>query len=114
MKFSELSLGTLLQTETSALYKQALRLRHGDGVAMDWHTARCMFGFLALYAHSAARYQLGVMNLSGEAGVKNPVCALMWFRLAHGLDEPRAASQITMLSEELTAIDTRRALRMMA
>lgn len=38
----------------------------------------------------------------------------MWFRLAYGPDEPRAASQITMLSEELTAIDTRRALRMMA
>jgi TPR repeat protein len=114
MKFSELSLDTLLQAEPGALYEQALRLRHGDGVATDWHTARRMFGFLALAAHSASRYQLGVMNLRGEAGIKNPVCALMWFRLAHGRDEPRAASQITMLSEELTAIDTRRALRMMA
>lgn len=114
MKFSELSLDTLLQAEPGALYEQALRLRHGDGVATDWHTARRMFGFLALAAHSASRYQLGVMNLRGEAGIKNPVCALMWFRLAHGPDEPRAASQITMLSEELTAIDTRRALRMMA
>lgn len=70
MKFFELSLDTLLQTEPSTLYEQALRLRHGDGVAMDWHTARRVFGFLALYAHSAARYQLGVMNLRGEAGIK--------------------------------------------
>ena len=114
MKSSELSLDTLLQTEPGTLYEQALRLRHGDSVALDLHTARRLFGFLALYAHSASRYQLGVMNLRGEAGIKNPVRALMWFRLAHGRDEPRAASQITMLSEDLTAIDTRRALKMMA
>lgn len=114
MKFSELNLDTLLQTEPGVLYEQALRLRHGDGMATDWHTARRLFGFLALHAHSASRYQLGVMNLRGEAGIKNPVCALMWFRLAHGRDEPRAASQITMLSEELTAIDTRRSLKMMS
>ena len=114
MKFSELSLDTLLQTAPGTLNEQVLRWRHGDGMATDWHNARRVFGFLALYAHSAARYQLCVMNLRGEAGIKNPVCALMWFRLAHGRDEPRAASQITMLSEELTAIDTRRTLSMMA
>ena len=112
MTFSELSLDTLLKHEPSALYDQALRWRHGDGLATDLHSARRVFGFLALCRHSGARYQLGVMNLRGEAGMKDKVRALMWFRLAQGRDEPRAASQITMLSEEMTAIDARRALKM--
>ena len=114
MKFSDLSLDTLLNHEPSVLYEQALRWRHGDGLGTDLHSARRVFGFLALCRHSGARYQLGVMNLRGEAGVKDKVRALMWFRLAQGRDEPRAASQITMLSEELTGLDARRALKMMA
>ncbi len=113
MKFSDLNLDTLLKHEPSVLYEQALRWRHGDGLGTDLHSARRIFGFLALCRHSGARYQLGVMNLRGEAGVKDRVRALMWFRLAEGRDEPRAASQITMLSEELAAIDARRALKMM-
>ena len=114
MTFSELSLDTLLQSDPDALYEQAVRWRHGDGLGSDLFSARRVFGFLSLSAHSAARYQLGVMNLRGEGGAKNPIRALMWFRLAHGRDEPRAASQIKMLSEELTAIDARRALKMVA
>ena len=114
MKFSDLSLDTLLKHEPSVLYEQALRWRHGDGLGTDLHSARRVFGFLALCRHSGARYQLGVMNLRGEAGIKDKVRALMWFRLAQGRDEPRAASQITMLSEELTGLDARRALKMMA
>ena len=114
MKFSDLSLDTLLNHEPSVLYEQALRWRHGDGLGTDLHSARRVFGFLALCRHSGARYQLGVMNLRGEAGVKDKVRALMWFRLAQGRDEPRAASQITMLSEELTGLDARHALKMMA
>ena len=114
MKFSDLSLDTLLNHEPSVLYEQALRWRHGDGLGTDLHSARRVFGFLALCRHSGARYQLGVMNLRGEAGVKDKVRALMWFRLAQGRDEPRAASQITMLSEELTGLDSSRALKMMA
>ena len=113
MKFSDLSLDTLLKHEPDSLYEQAVRWRHGDGLAADFHSARRVFGFLALSCHSGARYQLGVMNLRGEAGVKDKVRALMWFRLAEGRNEPRAASQITMLSEELTGVDARRALRMM-
>jgi TPR repeat protein len=114
MKFSDLSLDALLKHEPGALYDQALRWRHGDGLGTDLHSARRVFGFLALCRHSGARYQLGVMNLRGEAGVKDKVRALMWFRLAQGRDELRAASQITMLSEELTGLDARRALKMMA
>jgi TPR repeat protein len=113
MKFSDLSLDTLLKHEPGVLYEQALRWRHGDGLGTDLHSARRVFGFLALCRHSGARYQLGVMNLRGEAGVKDKVRALMWFRLAQGRDEPRAASQITMLSDELTGLDARRALKMM-
>ena len=113
MTFSELSLDTLLKHEPGALYDHALRWRHGDGLATDLYSARRVFGFLALCRHSGARYQLGVMNLRGEAGANDKVRALMWFRLAEGRDEPRAASQITMLSEEMTAIDARRALQMM-
>jgi TPR repeat protein len=114
MKFSNLSLDTLLKHEPDSLYEQAVRWRHGDGLATDLYSARRVFGFLALCRHSGARYQLGVMNLRGEAGEKDRVRALMWFRLAQGRDEPRAASQITMLSEEMTAVDARRALHMMA
>jgi len=113
MTFSDLSLDTLLKHEPGALYEQALHWRHGDGLATDLFSARRVFGYLALCRHSGARYQLGVMNLRGEAGVKDKVRALMWFRLAQGRDEPRAASQITMLCEEMTVIDARRALQMM-
>ena len=114
MKFSDLSLDTFLNHEPSVLYEQALRWRHGDGLGTDLYSARRVFGFLGLCRHSGARYQLGVMNLRGEAGAKDKVRALMWFRLAQGRDEPRAATQITMLSEELTGLDARRALKMMA
>lgn len=107
MRPSELSLDQLLQSDAEALYEQALRWRHGDGVAEDSQHARRLFGFAALQGHSAARYQLGLMNLRGEGGERHLVRALMWFRLAAGRDEPRAAPQIQRLSADLKPAEVR-------
>ncbi len=112
MTLADLTLDQLLNADPAVLYQRALRLRQGDGVVQDLHTARRLFGFVALYGHSASRYQLGLMNTKGEGGEKNPVRALMWFRLAAGRDEPRAAAQIQKLSSELTPAQVREAQAM--
>ena len=109
MKPSDITLDNLLKAEPDALYQKALRLRQGDGIAQDLQSARRLFGLVALYGHSAARYQLGLMNAKGEGGERHPVRALMWFRLAAGRDEPRAAAQIERLSSELTPAEVRQA-----
>ena len=113
MRAADLTLDRLLQADTQSLYEQALRWRNGDGVAEDLHSARRLFGFIALHAHSATRYQLGLMNMRGEGGDKHLVRALMWFRLAAGRDEPRAAAQIQRLSANLKPVDVRQAQRLM-
>ena len=114
MRPSDLTLDNLLQAEPDALYDQALRWRHADGVAEDLKSARRLFGFVALQGHSAARYQIGLMNQRGEGGEKNLVRALMWFRLAAGRDEPRAAAQIRRLSEDLKPIEVRQSHALVA
>ena len=114
MRPSDLTLDNLLQADPDALYDQALRWRHADGVAEDLKSARRLFGFVALHGHSAARYQAGLMNQRGEGGEKNLVRALMWFRLAAGRDEPRAAAQIRRLSEDLKPIEVRQSHALVA
>ena len=109
MTLAALTLDQLLKADPATLYQKALRLRHGDGVVQDLHLARRLFGFIALHGHAASRYQLGLMNSKGEGGEKNLVRALMWFRLAAGRDEPRAAAQIQRLSSELTPAQVRQA-----
>ncbi len=109
MRPSDLTPDNLLKAEPEVLYQKALRWRNGDGVAQDLHSARRLFGFVALYGHSASRYMLGLMNAKGEGGEKNPVRALMWFRLAAGRDEPRAAAQIQRLSSELKPAEVKQA-----
>ncbi len=109
MRPADITLDELLRAEPDVLHQKALRLRHGDGVTQDLATARRMFGLAALYGHSASRYQLGLMNAKGEGGDKHAVRALMWFRLASGRDEPRAAAQVQRLSNELTREQVRQA-----
>jgi TPR repeat protein len=99
----------LLKVEPEVLYQRALRWRNGDEVPQDLRSARRLFGFVALYGHSASRYMLGLMNDKGEGGEKNSVRALMWFRLAAGRDEPRATAQIQRLSSELKPAEVRQA-----
>ncbi len=109
MRPSDLTPDNLLKTEPEVLYQRALRWRNGDGVVQDLQSARRVFGVVALYGHSASRYMLGLMNAKGEGGEKNPVRALMWFRLAAGRDEPRAAAQIQRLSNELKPAEVKQA-----
>lgn len=111
---ADLTVDQLLKADPAILYQRALRLRNGDGVVQDLRTARRLFGVAALYGHSASRYLQGLMNAKGEGGEKNPVRALMWFRLAAGRDEPRAAAQIQRLSGELTPSQVRQAQMLVA
>jgi len=109
MKPADFTLDNLLKVEPEVLYQRALRWRHGDKLPQDLRSARRLFGFVALYGHAASRYMLGLMNDKGEGGEKNSVRALMWFRLAAGRDEPRAAAQIQRLSSELKPAEVRQA-----
>ena len=109
MKPADFTLDNLLKVEPEVLHQRALRWRNGDEVPQDLRSARRLFGFAALHGHSASRYMLGLMNDKGEGGEKNPVRALMWFRLAAGRDEPRAAAQIQRLSTELKPAEVRQA-----
>lgn len=109
MKPADFTLDNLLKIEPEVLYQRALRWRNGDEVLQDLRSARRLFGFVALYGHSASRYMLGLMNDKGEGGEKNSVRALMWFRLAAGRDEPRATAQIQRLSSELKPAEVRQA-----
>ena len=109
MKPADFTLDNLLKVEPEVLHQRALRWRNGDEVPQDLRSARRLFGFAALHGHSASRYMLGLMNDKGEGGEKNPVRALMWFRLAAGRDEPRAAAQIQRLSSELKPAEVRQA-----
>jgi uncharacterized protein len=109
MKPADFTLDNLLKVEPEVLYQRALRWRNGDEVPQDLRSARRLFGFVALYGHSASRYMLGLMNDKGEGGEKNSVRALMWFRLAAGRDEPRATAQIQRLSSELKPAEVRQA-----
>ena len=109
MRPPDLTPDNLLKVEPEVLYQRALRLRNGDGVPQDLQSARRLFGVVALYGHSASRYMLGLMNAKGEGGEKHSVRALMWFRLAAGRDEPRAAAQIQRLSSELKPAEIRQA-----
>ena len=109
MKPADFTLDNLLKLEPGVLYQRALRWRNGDEVPQDLRSARRLFGFAALHGHAASRYMLGLMNDKGEGGEKNPVRALMWFRLAAGRDEPRAAAQVQRLSSELKPAEVRQA-----
>lgn len=68
----------------------------------------------ALLGKSSARYQLGLMNLRGEGRPRDPLRALMWFKLAIARDEPRAAGHLAMVAEDLTQAEIKRAYRMAA
>lgn len=64
----------------------------------------------SLMGMHAARYHLGLMNLRGEGRERDRIRALMWFRLAGGRDEPRAARLATDLAADLKPAEIRQAM----
>ena len=76
--------------------------------------AHRLFTFSALLGSSAAKYQLGVMNLRGEGRPKDKLRALMWFKLANTREEPRAPGNLAMVAGDLAPDEIRRAHRMAA
>ncbi len=67
--------------------------------------AHRLLTFSALLGNASAKYQLGVMNLRGEGRPKDKLRALMWFKLAVSREEPRAAGNLAMVAESLTAAE---------
>ncbi len=74
--------------------------------------AHRLFTFAALLGNSAAKYQLGVMNLRGEGRPKDKLRALMWFKLALARDEPRASGNLSMVAENLSRAEIKSGYRM--
>lgn len=106
-----MKLSPLLQSDPAKLYQQALDLRHEKAGEQALATAHRLFSLASLMGMHAARYHLGLMNLRGEGRERDPVRALMWFRLAGSRDEPRAVGQATALAEDLKPADIRRAMQ---
>lgn len=106
MKLSE-----LLQSDPNSLYRQAQELKHENGGELALAAAHRMFSIASLMGMHAARYHLGLMNLRGEGRERDRVRALMWFRLAGGRDEPRAARQATELAADLKPAEIRRSMQ---
>ena len=106
-----LKLTQLLQSDPDKLYQQALDLRQEKAGDLMLQTVHRMLTIASLMGMHAARYHLGLMNLRGEGRERNRVRALMWFRLAGGRDEPRAARQATELAAELKPMEIRQAMR---
>ncbi len=74
--------------------------------------AHRLLTFSALLGNASAKYQLGVMNLRGEGRPKDPLRALMWFKLAVSREEPRAAGNLAMVAESLTPAEIRQGHQM--
>ena len=88
-----------------------LRLQAGNDPGRFTQAHR-LLSFSALLDLSAAKYQLGVMNLRGEGRPPDALRALMWFKLAIARDEPRAAGNLSMVAESLTQAEIKRGYRM--
>ena len=107
-----MKLRELLQSDPDYLYRRAVDLRQGKAGELALQTAHRMLLIAALSGGHAARYHLGLMNLRGEGRERNRVRALMWFRLAGGRDEPRAARQASELAADLKPAEIREVLQL--
>ncbi len=106
-----MKLHQLLQSDPDSLYRQAQDLRHEKAGELAIATAHRMFSLASLMGMHAARYHLGLMNLRGEGRERDRVRALVWFRLAGGRDEPRAARHAAELAADLKPADIRQAMQ---
>ena len=109
----EALLDRLPLAEARAWHDEGLNCRMDLHGKPDRHAyAHRLFSVAALLGNASAKYQLGVMNLRGEGRPKDKVRALMWFKLAVSREEPRAAGNLSMVSEELSRADIKRGYRM--
>ncbi len=95
MNAIEKSLDELFGTTADALYEQAIALRIGEGVRVNFPAAHRFFMLSALMGKRAAFYQLGLMNLRGEG---RPV------------DKLRSARNLEMVASDLNRSQLKSAL----
>jgi TPR repeat protein len=109
----EALLDQLPHADASAWHDEGLSLRmDAHGHPARFTHAHRLLSCSALLGKSAAKYQLGVMNLRGEGRPKDSLRALMWFKLAIARDEPRAAGNLSMVAEALTQAEIKQSYRM--
>lgn len=109
----EALLDRLPLAEARAWHDEGLNCRMDLNGKPDRHAyAHRLFSVAALLGNASAKYQLGVMNLRGEGRPKDKIRALMWFKLAVSRDEPRAAGNLSMVSDELSRADIKRGYQM--
>ena len=94
-----------LTEKPAVLYSHGQLFRQGERVTQDPAKAMRFFRAAAIQSHASAPYELGMMHLHGEAGVRDKLRALVWFTLASQREEPRAASQLERLHASLPAPD---------
>ncbi len=114
MNSVEKLLDHLPKADVEDLYAEAMALRTGNGGLANFALAHSLFCIAALMGKYSARYQLGLMNLRGEGRPKDKLRALMWFKLAQGRGEPRAAGNLKMVAADLNRADIRQAYQMAA
>ena len=92
-----------LTEKPAVLYSHGQLFRQGERVTQDPSKAMRFFRAAAIQSHAYAPYELGMMHLHGEAGVRDKLRALVWFTLASQREEPRAASQLERLHASVSA-----------
>ncbi len=111
----DLLLDQLPEASAQTWHDEGLACRLEKNASVDrLLRARRLLTFSALLGKSSAKYQLGVMNLRGEACPADKRRAAMWFKLAIARDESRAQGNLAMVAEDLTQFELKQAYTMAA